>query len=126
MVPELNTTPVAAEQLAEEVTAILEHRYGVRADVHPLRSGDALISVFAGLVARSTGQSIRWTVPPAVIGDRSKPLVTIAWTAAGAAARLAGHLAVMQRKTVESIRNGTAGTITDSYLEALTNDAAPE
>ncbi|GGS98860.1 hypothetical protein GCM10010156_66240 [Planobispora rosea] len=119
-------TVSSAERVAHELAGLLAAEHGVHdVDVHLLASGNALLSVFAGLVVRTNGHHIWWTVPTAASPGRTRPLLVFTLTVRAAAERLAKHRAVLVRAdVVKRIREGTAGHIADSYVEALTHDDA--
>ncbi|MBG0818957.1 hypothetical protein [Planomonospora sp. ID82291] len=119
------TVNTPAEQIAHRIAAALRDEHGVSVDVHPLVSGHVQLSIWHGLVAWTDGRVIWWTAPAAAIPGRDRPLLVLTFTARGAAARLAKHRAALRADLVARVREGTAGTLADLYLEEMTSHAAP-
>jgi len=100
-----------AVQLAEKLAAILGNVYGISADVHPLASGNAIVSVFLGLLAYTDGENFWWTSPE--LSDSTSPLLSSALTLPVAAAQLAEHYRVLRARPATSLLEGELPLLAD-------------
>ncbi|MBG0819063.1 hypothetical protein [Planomonospora sp. ID82291] len=108
--------PAAAARLADELADILAREHHILADAHPILPGEAAVSVYVGLLARTDGRLIWWQVP--TFGERGKPLWTYATTPATAARRLAEHCKALQGRSLAEILRGReflADVLVDRY-----------
>ena len=100
-----------AVQLAEKLAAILDNVYGISADVHPLASGNAIVSVFLGLLAYTDGENFWWTSPE--LSNSTSPLLSSALTLPVAAAQLAEHYRVLRARPATSLLEGELPLLAD-------------
>ncbi|MEV4245212.1 hypothetical protein AB0J63_17575 [Streptosporangium canum] len=109
-IPEVRQLPEefqeAAEQSpavrhAEDLAAVLDDVYGIPADVHELRSGNALVSVFPGLLAYTDGESFWWTSPE--LSGSGAPVLSSALALLVAAEQLAAHYAILRVRPATSL-----------------------
>ncbi|MFI6458526.1 hypothetical protein ACIBF6_44145 [Streptosporangium amethystogenes] len=90
---------------AEDLSAVLKECHGIRADVHELASGNAIVSVRYGLLAYTDGESFWWTSPE--LNHADSPLLSSALTLHEAAAQLAEHHRILCAKdAADAVRNG--------------------
>ena len=115
---QVNTTapPTPAEQptavrLAEKLAAILDDVYGISADVHPLASGNAIVSLYLGLLAYTDGENFWWTSPE--LSNSTSPLLSSALTLPVAAAQLAEHYRVLRARPAASLLEGELPLLAD-------------
>ncbi|MBB4944319.1 ADP-ribose pyrophosphatase YjhB (NUDIX family) [Streptosporangium album] len=88
--------------MALSLAAALGRGHGIIVDVQPfLLKGEALISVWVGLVVRADGHRYRWVVPGSET-PRGRPLWTCARRPARAAARLADQYEQLRTQPVVS------------------------
>jgi len=86
--------PTIAWLRAEELVTELDRVHGISADIHELRSGNAIVSVYRGLLAYSDGEYFWWTSPELDrLGDH---LLSAASATATAAERLAEHYEILR------------------------------
>ncbi|WP_440069473.1 hypothetical protein [Streptosporangium sp. OZ121] len=90
-----------AVQLAEDLATVLGNVYGISADVHPLASGNAIVSVFLGLLAYTDGKNFWWTSPE--LSDSGSPVLSSALTLPMAAAQLAEHYVILRARPAAGI-----------------------
>lgn len=100
------TTPSTAEpppalQRAGDLAAILDNVYGIEADVHELRSGNAIVSVFLGLLAYTDGETFWWTSPE--LSNSGSPLLSSELTLSLAAEQLAEHYAILRARPATGV-----------------------
>ncbi|WP_068929393.1 hypothetical protein [Planobispora rosea] len=98
------SAPAAAGRLADELADLLAREHGILADTHAIIEGEAAVSVYVSLLARTDGRRIWWQVPTA--DERQRPLWTFATTPAGAARRLAAHCKELQSRPMAEILRG--------------------
>ncbi|GII05755.1 hypothetical protein [Planobispora takensis] len=96
-------SPTAAERLAAELADLLAREHHILADTHAIIEGEAAVSVYVSLLARTDGRRIWWQVPTA---QRRRPLWTYATTPAGAARRLAAHCRQLQTRPMTELVRG--------------------
>ncbi|WP_329427006.1 hypothetical protein OG339_42820 [Streptosporangium sp. NBC_01495] len=90
---------------AEELAAVLTEVHGITADVHKLRSGNAILSVHYGLLAYTDGEKFWWTSPE--LSDSGSPLLSSALTLPVVAEQLARHYAILRgRDATDVLRSG--------------------
>ncbi|MFD8564702.1 hypothetical protein ACFV1N_46190 [Streptosporangium canum] len=113
--PEIVDLPPAV-QMALRLAVALGRGHGIIADVQPfLLNGEALISVWVGLVVHTDGCRFRWIVPGSQ-RRRGKPLWTYARKPSRAAARLAVVYAGLRAQpVVDTILGGPL--LADALLE---------
>ncbi|MEV4532138.1 hypothetical protein [Streptosporangium sp. NPDC049304] len=99
--PPAPAAPSAAVQLAEKLAAILDNVYGISTDVHPLASGNAIVSVFLGLLAYTDGENFWWTSPE--LSHSNPPLLSSALRLPVAAAQLAEHHRILRARPATSL-----------------------
>ncbi|MBB4941930.1 hypothetical protein FHR32_006316 [Streptosporangium album] len=102
--------------MALRLTAALSH-HGVPADIQPYRSadGEALVSVWLGLLVRTNERRIRWIIP-GTERRRGKPLWTWAREPDNAAARLAEHYRQLRDQPVHTTILG-GPLLADAFLD---------
>ncbi|MEU8205111.1 hypothetical protein [Streptosporangium sp. NPDC049046] len=100
-----------AVQLAEKLAAILDNVYGISADVHPLASGNAIVSVFLGLLAYTDGENFWWTSPER--SHSGSPLLSSALRLPVAAAQLAEHYRILHARPAASLLEGELPLLAD-------------
>ncbi|GAA3419348.1 hypothetical protein [Streptosporangium vulgare] len=86
---------------AEELAAVLTEVHGITADVHELRSGNAILSVHYGLLAYTDGERFWWTSPE--LSDSGSPLLSSVLTLPVAAEQLAKHYAILRRRDAADV-----------------------
>ncbi|WP_440098919.1 hypothetical protein [Streptosporangium sp. H16] len=95
------TEPSPALRRAEDLAAILDDVYGIKADIHELRSGNAIVSVFLGLLAYTDGEKFWWTGPE--LSDSGAPLLSSELTLPAAAEQLAEHYAILRARPAAGV-----------------------
>lgn len=96
---------------AEELVAELERGHGISADVHELHSGNAIVSVYRGLLAYTDGENFWWTSPELTrSGDH---LLSAALESAAAAERLAEHYAILRARPATSLLDSELPLLAD-------------
>ncbi|MER5647900.1 hypothetical protein [Streptosporangium sp. NPDC002524] len=99
---------------AAELAALLNDVHGISADVHELRSGKAVVSVYYGLMAYTDGERFWWTGPER---GHSSGLLPFSETEPGLAAeRLAGHYATLRARPVVTLLGGELPLLADVML----------
>ncbi|MFF3440378.1 hypothetical protein [Streptosporangium sp. NPDC002721] len=86
--------PADAWLRAEELVIELDRAHGISADIHELRSGNAIVSVYRGLLAYSDGENFWWTSPE--LDGSGDHLLSAASDEVTAAARLAEHYEILR------------------------------
>ncbi|WP_436758067.1 hypothetical protein [Streptosporangium sp. V21-05] len=86
---------------AKELTLVLGEVYGISADVHTLRSGNAVVSIYHGLLAYTDGERFWWTGPRP--GDSGAPVLSPELTLPAAAEQLAGHYAILRGRSLTTV-----------------------
>ncbi|GAA0822062.1 hypothetical protein ACFQVD_41010 [Streptosporangium amethystogenes subsp. fukuiense] len=104
----------AARLRAEELAAELDRTHGISADVHELASGNAIVSVYRGLLAYTDGENFWWTSPE-LTGPGDHPL-SAALEPAAAAERLAEHYAILRTRPAISLLDGELPLLADAIL----------
>ncbi|WP_436760436.1 hypothetical protein [Streptosporangium sp. V21-05] len=117
------TEPSPALQRAEDLAAILGDVYGIEADVHALASGNAIVSVFLGLLAYTDGETFWWTGPG--LGDSGAPLLSSGLTLPLAAERLAGHYRILRSRPAAGVLEGELPLLADALLPDDADDVVP-
>ncbi|GAA4573757.1 hypothetical protein [Planotetraspora kaengkrachanensis] len=84
-----------AEQVARHLVNVLATKHNIPADVHVPGCDEAVVSVFVGLLARTDGRSIWWSVPN-IDGNRKRPFVRLRYFVPTAAAGLADDYATIR------------------------------
>ncbi|MER5644948.1 hypothetical protein [Streptosporangium sp. NPDC002524] len=79
---------------ATDLTVVLGEVYGISADVHTLRSGNAVVSLYHGLLAYTDGERFWWTGPR--LSDSGAPALSSELTLPVAAEQLAKHYAILR------------------------------
>ncbi|MEV0758168.1 hypothetical protein [Streptosporangium sp. NPDC050280] len=97
---------------ANDLATILNEVYGIRADIHHLRSGNAIASVFLGLLAYSDGERFWWTSP--VLDRSGDHLLSAASDPATAAERLAAHYRILRARPAASLLESELPLLTDT------------
>lgn len=104
-VGEANDTPPrersTARLHAEELAAELKHTYGISADVHEFTSGNAIVSVYLGLLAYTDGENFWWISP--VLSDSGEHLLSSELTLSMAAEQLAAHYEILRARPAASL-----------------------
>ncbi|WP_440100239.1 hypothetical protein [Streptosporangium sp. H16] len=95
---------ITAVRHAEDLAAVLAGVHHIRADVHELASGNAIVSVHYGLLAYTDGERFWWTGPE--LSDAGSPLFSSALTLLAAAEQLAGHHAVLRARDAADVLRG--------------------
>ncbi|MGW3365949.1 hypothetical protein ACWDOR_23750 [Streptosporangium canum] len=103
-----------AVQHAKDLAAVLDDIYGIKADVHELHSGNAILSVFRGLLAYTDGESFWWTSPE--LSDSGAPALSSAVTLPVAAEQLAEHSAILRARPAISLLNSELPLLADVIL----------
>ncbi|GAA4182598.1 hypothetical protein GCM10022252_08750 [Streptosporangium oxazolinicum] len=103
-----------AAQRAEDLAAVLDDVYGIRADVHELTSGNAIVSVHYGLLAYTDGERFWWTGPE--LSDAGSPLLSSALTLPAAAEQLAAHHAILRARDAADVLRGGLPLLADVIL----------
>ena len=86
---------------AEDLASVLNDAYGIKADVHKLASGNAIVSIYLGLLAYTDGEKFWWTSP--VLSDSGAPLLSSELTLSMAAEQLAAHYEILRARPVASL-----------------------
>ncbi|MEV0751177.1 hypothetical protein [Streptosporangium sp. NPDC050280] len=81
---------------AEELVIELDRAHGISADIHEFRSGNAIVSVYRGLLAYSDGENFWWTSPE--LDGSGDHLLSAASDVATAAERLAEHYEILRAR----------------------------
>ncbi|MFJ2030464.1 hypothetical protein [Streptosporangium sp. NPDC087985] len=97
----LAKTQSSAVQRAEELVLMLAGKHKISADVHQLASGNALVSVYRGLLVSTDGENFRWTSPEP--DHRSRPSRACATEPASAAARIAEHCMLLRNRYADEV-----------------------
>ncbi|WP_433359482.1 hypothetical protein [Streptosporangium sp. CA-115845] len=93
-----------AVRRAKDLAAVLAEVHHIRADVHELASGNAILSVHYGLVAYTDGEKFWWTSPE--LSESGSPLLSSALTLKETAAQLAEHHTILRaREAVDVVRS---------------------
>ncbi|WP_326644075.1 hypothetical protein OG884_09190 [Streptosporangium sp. NBC_01755] len=93
--------PTAARLRAEELVVELDRAHGISADIHELRSGNAIVSVYRGLLAYSDGENFWWTSPE--LDGSGEHLLSAASGPATAAERLAEHYEILRARPLTTL-----------------------
>ncbi|MFI6451677.1 hypothetical protein ACIBF6_08970 [Streptosporangium amethystogenes] len=96
-------SPPTAVEYAQDLAAVLAELHHIRADVHELTSGNAIVSVHHGLLAYTDGERFWWTSPE--LNHADSPLLSSELTLLAAAKQLAEHHAILSAKD-DVVRNG--------------------
>ena len=96
---------------AEDLAAALNDVYGISADVHELRSGNAIVSVYRGLLAYSDGENFWWTSPEHA--GSGAHLLSPALEPAAAAELLAEHYAILRARPATSLLDSELPLLAD-------------
>ncbi|GAA4211287.1 hypothetical protein GCM10022252_79900 [Streptosporangium oxazolinicum] len=83
---------------ATDLTIVLSEVYGISADVHALRSGNAVVSLYHGLLAYTDGERFWWTGPR--LSDSGAPVLSPELTLPAAAEQLAEHYATLRDRNL--------------------------
>jgi hypothetical protein len=86
---------------AEELAAVLAEIHDISVDIHETRAGNALVSVYYGLLIYSNGESFRWTSPER--GRSGRHLFTCATEPITAAERIAEHYKILRDLTIADV-----------------------
>lgn len=86
-----------AQRMATRLTNVLARDHNIPADVYVFTPGEAIVSIYYGLVARTDGRGVWWLIPELLL-DEKRRKCTYAWSVEAAAARLAQHYAVLIRR----------------------------
>ncbi|MFF5244147.1 hypothetical protein ACFY3V_07695 [Streptosporangium sp. NPDC000095] len=97
---------------AQDLATILNEVHDVSADIHHLRSGNAIVSVFLGLLAYSDGERFWWTSP--VLDRFGDHLLSAASAPATAAERLAAHYRILRVRPAASLLESELPLLTDT------------
>ncbi|MGW0590812.1 hypothetical protein [Streptosporangium sp. NPDC002607] len=101
----VTAAPPTAVEYAQDLAAVLAEVHHIRADVHELSSGNAIVSVHHGLLAYTDGERFWWTSPE--LNRAGSPLLSSELTLLAAAGQLAEHHAILRTKDVADVlRNG--------------------
>ena len=99
------SAPPTAVEYAQDLAAVLAEVHHIRADVHELASGNAIVSVHYGLLAYTDGERFWWTSPE--LNHAGSPLLSSELTLLAAARQLAEHHAILRAKdAADVVRNG--------------------
>lgn len=113
-------TESGAAAWAKDLTLVLSEVYGISADVHTLRSGNAIVSLYHGLLAYTDGERFWWTGPrPSTSGA---PVLSSELTLPAAAEQLAGHYAILRGRSLTAVPRGELPPLAD---ELRTDHAGP-
>jgi len=105
---------------AKDLTLVLGEVYGISADVHTLRSGNAIVSLYHGLLAYTDGERFWWTGPkPSASGA---PVLSSELTLPAAAEQLAEHYAILRGRSLTAVPRGEPPLLAD---ELMTDHAGP-
>jgi hypothetical protein len=103
--PMTAAAPSIAVQYAQDLAAVLAEVHHIRADVHELSSGNAIVSVHHGLLAYTDGERFWWTSPE--LNHAGSPLLSSELTLLAAAGQLAEHHAILRTEdAADVVRNG--------------------
>ncbi|WP_433371141.1 hypothetical protein [Streptosporangium sp. CA-115845] len=103
--PMAAAAPSTAVQYAQDLAAVLAEVHHIRADVHELASGNAIVSVHYGLLAYTDGERFWWTGPE--LNHAGSPLLSSELTLLAAAGQLAEHHAILSaREAADVLCNG--------------------
>ncbi|MER5650136.1 hypothetical protein [Streptosporangium sp. NPDC002524] len=86
---------------AVELSAVLDDVYGIPSDVHELASGNAIVSLYYGLLAYTNGETFWWTSPE--LSDAGSPLLSSELTLPAAAEQLARHYRILRARPATSV-----------------------
>ncbi len=103
-----------AFRLAEELAALLDSTHGISADVHQLRCGKAVLSVYYGLLVYTDGEKFWWTTPR--LSHSGGPLLTSAATSTVAAERLSEHYAILRTRPLTTVLGSELPLLADVIL----------
>ncbi|WP_329086181.1 MULTISPECIES: hypothetical protein [unclassified Streptosporangium] len=117
------TEPSPALQRAGDLAAILGDVYGIEADVHELRSGNAIVSVFLGLLAYTDGETFWWTSPE--LSNSGSPLLSSELTLPLAAEQLAEHYAILRARPATGVLGSELPLLADALLPDDADDVVP-
>lgn len=106
----MNNTPTARLR-AEELATELGRTHGISADVHELNSGNAIVSIYRGLLAYTDGESFWWTSPE--LSHSGAPLLSSELTLTMAAKQLAEHYAILRARPATSLLDRELPWLTD-------------
>ncbi|WP_344745278.1 hypothetical protein [Streptosporangium vulgare] len=112
-----------AVRRAEELAAILDDVHGISADVHELRSGNAIVSVFLGLLAYTDGETFWWTGPE--LSNSGSPLLSSELTLPLAAEQLAKHYRILRARPAAGVLGSELPLLADALLPDDAGDVAP-
>ncbi|WP_440104869.1 hypothetical protein [Streptosporangium sp. H16] len=93
--------PTDAWLRAEELVIELDRAHGILADIHELRSGNAIVSVYRGLLAYSDGENFWWTSPE--LDGSGDHLLSAASDEVTTAARLAEHYEILRARPLTTL-----------------------
>ncbi|MER5648484.1 hypothetical protein [Streptosporangium sp. NPDC002524] len=108
---------------AGDLAAVLCDVHGIEADVHELRSGNAIVSVFLGLLAYTDGEEFWWTSPE--LNRAGSPLLSSAPTLPLAAEQLAGHYAILRARPATGVLGSELPLLADALLPDDADDVVP-
>ncbi|GAA4182046.1 hypothetical protein GCM10022252_07360 [Streptosporangium oxazolinicum] len=97
---------------ARDLTLVLSEVYGIEADVHELRSGNAIVSLYYGLLAYTDGERFWWTGPE--LSDSGAPVLSSALTLPAAAEQLAEHYRILRTRPAASILESELPLLADT------------
>ncbi|WP_436762527.1 hypothetical protein [Streptosporangium sp. V21-05] len=117
------TEPSSAVRRAGDLATVLGGVYGIRADVHELASGNAIVSVFLGLLAYTDGEKYWWTGPE--LSGSGAPVLSSALTLPAAAEQLAGHYAILRARPATGVPMGELPLPADALLPDDAGDVVP-
>ncbi len=112
--PVVVSAPANAVRYAEDLAAVLAEIHHIRADVHELASGNAIVSVHYGLLAYTDGERFWWTGPQ--LSDAGSPLLSSALTLPAAAEQLAEHHAILRAGNAADVLRGGSPLLADVIL----------
>ncbi|MEV4749854.1 hypothetical protein ACFQVD_29300 [Streptosporangium amethystogenes subsp. fukuiense] len=110
----ITAPPPTALEYAQDLAAILAEIHHIRADVHELASGNAIVSVHYGLLAYTDGERFWWTGPE--LNHAGSPLLSSELTLLAAARQLAEHHAVLRDKDAADLLRGGLPLLADVIL----------
>lgn len=99
---------------AEDLAAVLDDVYSIKADVHELHSGNAILSVLPGLLAYTDGESFWWTSPE--LSNSGAPALSSAVTPPVAAEQISEHYAILRARPAISLLNSELPLLADVIL----------
>ncbi len=105
---------------AADLTLVLSEVYGIEADVHQLGSGNAIVSVYHGLLAYTDGEKFWWTSPE--LSNSGAPVLSSELTLPAAAEQLAEHYKILRARPTASILESGLPLLTDALM---TDHAGP-